>query len=80
MTSSRLRWYTSVVKSPSRSSSSVATHTSSARRWGSSASAARRCEKIGRLREKTKIAVSDGEKPRSPRVRDTSASSSRTPS
>jgi hypothetical protein len=57
-------WYSSVVKRPSRSRSSVAVHSSPACSAGGVSSAMR--AKKGRFIEKTKLAVSEGEKPCSP--------------
>jgi hypothetical protein len=72
MTSSRLRWYSSMARSPSLSSSDVARHRSSASASGSFLSSARRRAKSGCFNENTKVAVSAGENPASARVRESS--------
>ena len=78
MTSSRDIWKVLIVCKPSLSSSSEATHVS----WASlSASLPHSClnaSKIGRFREKIKVAVSSEENPASTRCRDRSSRNART--
>src|ERR1051325_9387117 len=77
MTSSRPRWYSSMVRRPSWSSSSVACQISSPSRAASSENSARSIANSGRLSAKTKLAVSEGENPWRARVRERSARKAR---